>query len=223
MSYEIEVKSLLDGREAAEALRVRLLERGASLIERSRQLNHYFVGDALASLASRMMGYLSPRDAELLASITTLARSASVRTRLLNDIVLLIVKAAVDDTTSENGIQRREFEARVAALDLAALDAEVVAAGYQVQARWSREREAYQLSDGTVVCIDRNAGYGYLAEFERVVADAAHAAKTEADLRRLMAELGCKELAQDRLERMFAHYNAHWTEYYGTDKTFVIE
>ncbi len=223
MSYEIEVKSLLGGHDAAEALRLRLLERGASLIEQSRQLNHYFVGDALASLASRMAGYLSPGDAELLASITALARSASVRTRLLNDAVLLIVKAAVDDTTSENGIQRQEFEARVAALDLAALDAEVVAAGYQVQARWSREREAYRLPDGTVVCIDRNAGYGYLAEFERVIADAAHAAETEADLRRLMAELGCKELGQDRLERMFAHYNAHWREYYGTDKTFVVD
>ncbi|NOG49998.1 MAG: hypothetical protein HND48_11605 [Chloroflexi bacterium] len=146
-----------------------------------------------------------------------------MRTRLLNETVLLIVKAAVDDTTSENGIQRREFEAPVAALDLRALDDEVIAAGYQVQARWSRDRDAYRLADGTVVCIDRNAGYGYLAEFERVLDDAARAAAVEAELRELMAALGCEELAQDRLERMFAFYNANWSEYYGTDRTFVIE
>lgn len=223
MTYEIEIKSLLGGRDAADALRAKLLDRRAQLVEQSHQLNHYFMGDALPSLAARMTGHLSARDAALLESITTTARSASVRTRLLNDAVLLIVKAAVDDTTSENGIQRREFEASITALDLNALDDEVVAAGYRVQARWSRERDAYKLSDGTIVCIDRNAGYGYLAEFERVVDDAARAAEVEAGLRRLMAELGCEELAQDRLERMFAHYNANWTEYYGTDRTFVVE
>jgi hypothetical protein len=38
-----------------------------------------------------------------------------------------------------------------------------------------------------------------------------------------MAKLGVEELPQDRLERMFAHYNAHWPEYYGTEKVFVIE
>ncbi len=74
-----------------------------------------------------------------------------------------------------------------------------------------------------MVCIDRNAGYGYLAEFERVLDDAARAAAVEAELRELMAALGCEELAQDRLERMFAYYNANWSEYYGTDRTFVIE
>lgn len=223
MTYEIELKSLLAGREAADALRAKLLSREAKLIEQSRQLNHYFTGSALPSLAARMASHLSPGDAAQLDGITTVARSASVRTRLLNETVLLIVKAAVDDTTSENGIHRREFEAPVAALDLRALDDEVIAAGYQVQARWSRDRDAYRLADGTVVCIDRNAGYGYLAEFERVLDDAARAAAVEAELRELMAALGCEELAQDRLERMFAYYNANWSEYYGTDRTFVIE
>ena len=39
----------------------------------------------------------------------------------------------------------------------------------------------------------------------------------------LMEELGVEELPQDRLERMFQHYNENWRDYYGTDKTFVIE
>jgi hypothetical protein len=43
------------------------------------------------------------------------------------------------------------------------------------------------------------------------------------ELESLMRELEVKELAQDRLARMFAHYNANWAEYYGTDKVFNIE
>jgi hypothetical protein len=73
------------------------------------------------------------------------------------------------------------------------------------------------------VTIDRNAGYGYLAEFERVIEDEAKAGAVQDELRALMAELGVEELPQDRLERMFAHYNAHWPEYYGTEKIFTIE
>ncbi len=120
MTYEIELKSLLAGREAADALRAKLLSREAKLIEQSRQLNHYFTGSALPSLAARMASHLSPGDAAQLDGITTVARSASVRTRLLNETVLLIVKAAVDDTTSENGrcvglegARRRSYRGRV--------------------------------------------------------------------------------------------------------------
>jgi hypothetical protein len=39
----------------------------------------------------------------------------------------------------------------------------------------------------------------------------------------LMGELGVAELSQDRLERMFKFYNENWPEYYGTDRTFIIE
>ncbi|MDZ4284284.1 MAG: hypothetical protein U1A28_00470, partial [Patescibacteria group bacterium] len=83
-------------------------------------------------------------------------------------------------------------------------------------------REEYTFRN-TAVTIDKNAGYGYLAEFEAVVNDAAQADQTKARLRNVMAELGATELSQERLERMFAYYNAHWPEYYGTDKVFVVE
>ena len=73
------------------------------------------------------------------------------------------------------------------------------------------------------ITIDKNAGYGYLAEFERLVDDRKQVEEAKKDLLNLMDELGVEELSQDRLERMFAHYNRHWAEYYGTDKMFVIE
>jgi len=42
------------------------------------------------------------------------------------------------------------------------------------------------------------------------------------EVRALMEQCGVQELQQDRLERMFAFYNAHWGEYYGTDKVFTV-
>jgi adenylate cyclase class IV len=73
------------------------------------------------------------------------------------------------------------------------------------------------------VCLDKNAGYGYVAEFEKVTDDALKVDTLKAELRSLMSELGVTELPQDRLERMFAHYNQHWAEYYGTNNVFTIE
>lgn len=222
MSVEIEIKSLLDGRAAADTLRTALLERGAVLVETSVQLNHYFVGDALPTLAARAQAVLSRANAAALSDMVVKARKASVRTRLLNQTVLLIVKAALDETSSANGITRLEFEAEAQGVTLEALDMLVMDAGYQVQAKWSRRREAYRLDDDVVISIDQNAGYGFLAEFEVLARDASQAQTQSARLRGLMNELGLVELAQDRLERMFAYYNAHWRDYYGTDKTFTI-
>ena len=73
------------------------------------------------------------------------------------------------------------------------------------------------------VCIDRNAGYGYLAEFERMTDDAGEVDSLRESILSTIGTLGLSELPQDRLERMFAHYNAHWDEYYGTERTFTIE
>jgi len=47
--------------------------------------------------------------------------------------------------------------------------------------------------------------------------------EARASISSLMESLGVQELPQDRLERMFAFYNAHWPEYYGTDRIFTVE
>jgi len=222
MPVEIEIKSLLGERAVADGLRAKLVERGAVLSETSAQLNHYFTGEALPVLVERAQTILNPSDAASLIDIAGRARKASVRTRLLNQTVLLIVKASLDDTTSANGITRLEFEAETPTLSLEQLDVLVIQAGYSAQAKWSRKRESYQIGDITV-SLDENAGYGFLAEFEILAEDESDATAQTAGLRTLMAELGAVELAQDRLERMFAHYNAHWRDYYGTQNTFTIE
>lgn len=226
-AFEIEIKSLLGDVTRAEAFKARLMALSPRLDEVSNQLNHYFVADNDAAASSieplyeKTADYLTHLDRDRLRYMVENGAGFSVRTRQLNDQVLLIVKASIDDTTSANGISRLEFEAPVQ-LSLEKLDALVQAAGYAYQAKWSRQREQYQVGEVTV-CLDKNAGYGYLVEFERVVDDAAQVDAVKQQLYDFMAQLDAVELSQERLGRMFSYYNAHWRDYYGTEKTFNVE
>ena len=162
-----------------------------------------------------------PEISSRLSDLAKRAKDFSVRTRDKNGTALLVVKVSVGDDTSSNGIARMEFEEKVP-VTLDELDALVLSAGFKYQAKWSREREEY-LCRGINVTLDKNAGYGWLAEFERVVDNKNQLASAEKQVRTLMRELNVEELPQNRLERMFAFYNSHWQEYYGTDKIFMIE
>ena len=227
-NFEIEIKSLLGSKENAEALVAKMKAKDKNLFqhETHKQLNHYFVPIKpevnLQDLYKNTEHLIPDLFKSRFKTITEKAKDFSVRTRLADDRLLLVIKASIDDTTSSNGTARLEFEAPIANLTLEDLDNLILKSGFQYQAKWSRERTNYEFL-GTDVSIDKNAGYGYLAEFEKVITNENLAERTKEDLRRLMAELGVSELPQDRLERMFAYYNSHWPEYYGTDKIFNIE
>ena len=222
-SYEVEIKSLLGSEEKAQELRTKMQETDSSakLISRNKQLNHYFTGGAMAALVKTMEGHLPFAVLKKLDDLVARVTEISVRTRHKDGIVYLVVKASVGDDTSANGVARMEFEERVD-LTLEQLDRLLLKAGFRYQAKWSREREEY-VCKGITVCLDKNAGYGWLAEFEKVVPSDDLLAGARAEIVQLMQECGVAELPQDRLERMFAHYNAHWPEYYGTEKIFTIE
>lgn len=222
-TYEIEIKSLLGSREVADAFRVVLKDSGGVLQATSKQLNHYFKNGNIHTLYEAVADLFDSPARDRFARIANEGTSVSVRTRQANDATLLVVKASIDDTTSENGIARLEFESEVKGSSLDQLDQFLLDAGYVYQAKWSRDREEYAMPDDIVVTVDRNAGYGYVAEFEKLVEQSNHAPEAERVLRALMATCGVEELSQDRLERMFAHYNEHWQDYYGTDTVFVIE
>jgi predicted adenylyl cyclase CyaB len=223
-SYEIEIKSLLGSEENAKQLVEKMKQKDSNLqtLGSHKQLNHYFEKGDLAKLFENVKNNLDPEKQEQFHDIADRAKTSSVRTRWADGKVILVVKASVDDTTSSNGTARIEFEAEMPNLSIEQLDQLILDSGFEYQAKWSRERTNYKTGNVTV-SIDKNAGYGYLAEFESVEEDAEKIDQTKADLRALMAEFGAEELAQDRLERMFAFYNEHWPEYYGTDKTFTIE
>lgn len=221
-SYEVEVKSLLGSEERAEALRKKMssLDPALKLVSKNKQLNHYFVGGTMAALVKKIEGHISFDALKKLSDLISKVTEISVRTRNKDGEVLLVVKASVGDDTSANGVKRMEFEEKVG-LTLEQLDRTVLSAGFRYQAKWSREREEYAFK-GLNVSLDKNAGYGWLTEFEKVVASEAEVDAAHKEIVALMKECGVTELPQDRLERMFKFYNEHWPEYYGTDKIFTI-
>jgi predicted adenylyl cyclase CyaB len=221
-SYEVEVKSLLGTEESVEVLRARMrqVDPNAALVSRNKQLNHYFTGGDMHKLAESIAPHLAPELLATLKDMSARGKDFSVRTRDKDGTVLLVVKASVGEDTSSNGVARMEFEEKVD-MTLDELDELLLSAGFRYQAKWSREREEY-LCRGINVCLDRNAGYGWLAEFERVVQSESELEQARQEVRTLMDDCGAVELQQERLERMFAFYNAHWGEYYGTDKVFTI-
>jgi adenylate cyclase class IV len=221
--YEIEIKSLLGEKEQAEALKAKMcaLDPATACTSKNNQLNHYFAGGDITKLFEATKHLFSGEQQAKFKKIAEEGSDFSVRTRQRDTEVLLVVKASLDGGTSANTVSRLEFEESVE-LTLEALDALVLESGYEYQAKWSREREEYEYK-GTTVCIDRNAGYGYLAEFEKIVAHGESVDGVRAEIEAVMAELGVSELPQERLARMFAHYNENWADYYGTEKTFNIE
>ncbi len=224
-TFEIEIKSLLGEASKAEELKRQMsaLDPNCRLTGRNKQLNHYFDGGDMDELTKNISLHLNDEQLKKLSHIVTTGSNFSVRTRQKDDQVLLVVKASVDEGSSANTVSRLEFEEPVK-LTLEELDKILLESGFKYQAKWSREREEYDYK-GMNVCLDKNAGYGYLAEFEKVLqgGDDSALASARAEIESVMRELGVAELPQDRLERMFAHYNQNWPDYYGTDKVFVIE
>ncbi len=218
--YEIEIKSLLGSHERALKLRNKINEKGGGLKSSNKQLNHYFLLNDVKKFKEKFNSQLSGEDLVKFNKILEEGSNFSVRTRDTDGKVLLVVKASIGDDTSSNGVSRMEFESEMK-MPLEELDKLLLEAGLEYQAKWSREREEYKLGD-TNICLDKNAGYGYLAEFEKVVTDHTLADTIKKELLEVMKSFEVEELSQDRLERMSYFYNKNWRDYYGTDKIFNI-
>lgn len=222
ISKEIEIKCLLGEGRNAEAFRAKLAARypDAKVLPATSQLNHYFVNGDFKILKEKISSFLSAEQNQTLAEIIEQGKSFSVRTRFVDGKVLLVIKASIGSDTSDNGVSRMEFEEKVE-MSLEELDQLLLSANFQYQAKWSRERVEYVLPNMNIT-LDKNAGYGYLSEFETVIDENADVEETRARLMKEIESLGLVELPQERIERMFAYYNEHWPEYYGTEKVFTI-
>ncbi len=219
--YEIEIKSLLGKKENADALRQKLVLKGATLSAKNNQLNHYFVVNDISKFKENLAPHINAENKELFEKILREGSNLSIRTRDADGVVKLVVKASIGNDTSSNGVSRMEFEENVN-MTISELDKLLLDSGLDYQAKWSREREEYKIGDMNI-CLDKNAGYGYLAEFEKVVEERGVADTIKSDLLKTMEDFGVYELPQDRLERMFSFYNNNWRDYYGTDRVFNIE
>ena len=218
--YEIEIKSLLGGPENATRLKKKIREKGGVLLNSNKQLNHYFIVFDIKKFRDNFSPRVEESKKELFRKVLDEGGDFSIRTRDADGKVILVVKASIGSDTSANGVSRMEFESEMK-MTLDELDKLLLNLGFEYQAKWSREREEYKLG-GTNICLDKNAGYGYLAEFERVVGDQTLADVAKRELVEIMEDFGAEELSQARLERMFAHYNENWRDYYGTDRIFNI-
>lgn len=220
---EIEIKSLLGSKENAEKLEKHLFKRDSKtqLFKTSSQLNHYFLNGDFALLLKNIRQHLNQDEIIKIIQIVEEGKNHSTRTRKKNNEVILVLKATVDDTTSANGTARLEYETSFENLTLDQLDEMLLKSNFAYEAKWSRDRKEYKYKD-YIVSIDRNAGYGYLTEFEKVVTKGTDIEKIKQEIRSELKEMGLDELPQDRLARMFDYYNKNWHHYYGTEKTFTI-
>lgn len=243
-NYEVEIKVLLGTEAQKDAFMSQVRSSFPALAHSysESQRNHYFEGGSLDGLLSFFGDIVTPEEKMKLENIRDTAKSFSVRTRGTPTQTIIVVKATVNDESSSNGTARIEWEVDLAPMTLEKMDVLVLEAGFSYQAKWSREREGYQLNDWiyntvpviwesqkidsmpyTVLCLDKNAGYGYLAEFERVIDDAALVDSTRAELLAMIWSLWYAELDQARLSRMFDFYNKNWRDYYGTENVFTVE
>jgi len=220
--YEIEIKSLLGSKENSDQLveKMKKADPGFKTLGAHKQLNHYFTGGSIDKLYTSLENHIEEDQKVLFKRLTSDVKNFSVRTRWADGKVIFVMKASVDDTTSSNGTARIEFESYVD-MSLDELDKMILSCDFEYQAKWSREREDYKFKDLNV-SIDKNAGYGYLAEFENVIDDPTKAEDEKSSIRKIMSDLGVEELNQDRLARMFDYYNNNWQNYYGTEKTFTV-
>lgn len=221
-NIEVELKAL------ANTFDVNVLLKTGYIVDiEEYQLNHYFnlpdtvlKGNLLNALAPYLTTYLLDK-----VSNALMADKFSIRTREEagaggNMRTLFIIKYAINDGTAENGKVRGEVEAEVD-ISLDTLDDLLLGAGLTYASKWSRNRVIYRNYNNTfdhLICLDTNAGYGKVLEIESVVKDPDKINETKTKLTKLLNSFGLSELDSELLENMFAFYQKHWQDYYGTNK-----
>lgn len=224
MDIEVEVKVLL--RKSTEVVKLKKqfkqLDKNSRQFAKSSQLNHYFLAGNCNKLIKKLKYYMSAAELLELDAMLKDPINLSIRTRKLNEVYIIVIKKTVDTTNSVHGTARSELEYRINVNSIDELDKLLLECDFKYQAKWSRDREEYKFQDYNV-SIDRNAGYGYIVEFEKIVESISEVENTKGNIRQILNKLGLKELPQQRLDRMFEYYNNHWQEYYGTAKVFIID
>ncbi len=106
--FEIEIKSLLGTKDAADELvkQMRKLDGSLEIIGRSTQLNHYFTGGDIHALFNSVEHLLNNEQRGKFKMIAERGSDFSIRTRQKDAEVLLVVKAALDGGTSANSVSR---------------------------------------------------------------------------------------------------------------------
>lgn len=233
-TYEVELKVLLWNTFPPDTF-VRALTKDFISIKETTEVkhrNHYFEIPHRAQVIPAFEERL-PIDHEQKIQIAEFRdwTNIVIRTREItkgeSKEVLLVMKSTVWLWTSQNGAVRKELEVKVP-MPIEDLDAILVAQAEIVpQAKWSRIRRTFDIVDKDwfyfTVCLDKNAGYGYLAEFEVVVNNPKVIDSVKNKLHECIKLMWLDELPEDRLHRMFEFYNKNWQVFYETENYFSIK
>jgi len=234
-NYEIELKVLLWNTFPPNTFINALRKDFESVVElwEQTQRNHYFEIPHRSQIIPAFEERL-PIDQEnkFLISNFRNGKDIVIRTREINEPntktqVLLVMKSTIDSWTSQNGTIRKELEIEVP-MTIEDLDSTLIAwAEIKPQAKWSRTRKTFEVISKDwfkfTVCLDKNAWYGYLAEFEVVVQDSSKIQETKKNLLDCITHMWLQELPWDQLQRMFEFYNKNWETFYQTQNYFFIK
>lgn len=233
-NYEIELKVLLGNLFPPGTFIKALAKDFKSVVERWEEIhrNHYFEIPHRAQIIPAFEERL-PIDHEDKIRIANFrnGKDIVIRTRevTVSDTkkVLLVMKATTDEGSSQNGTSRKELEIEVP-MTIEDLDTTLIAcAEIRPQAKWSRTRKTFEVVDKDgfyfTVCLDKNAGYWYLVEFEVVVTNESVIESTKKKLQDCIKHMWLSELPADQLHRMFEFYNKNWETFYQTENYFYIK
>ncbi|OGD66447.1 hypothetical protein A3F08_01220 [Candidatus Berkelbacteria bacterium RIFCSPHIGHO2_12_FULL_36_9] len=128
---------------------------------------------------------------------------------------LILKKGWMHDT------ERDEIEVKVTRPDFERLDEIFVALGYKYDTKWYRKRLEYKLKSFNIT-IDFNAGYGGVAEIEKVVKNNNEVEKAKKDISDFAKEVGIEPATKELFNKMYTYYKKNWKKYYTTKTTFDI-
>lgn len=233
-NYEVELKVLLWNTFPPEIFIKALAKDFKSVRETTEEThrNHYFEVPHRSKVIPAFEERL-PIDHEDKIRIEEFRNGTSIviRSREIKTVnwtqVILVMKSTVDWGTSQNGTIRKELEIPIP-MTIEDLDSILIAqAELKQQAKWSRTRQTFDVVDKDwfyfTVCLDKNAGYGYLVEFEVVVNNPSVIESTKLKLQNCIKLMWLTELPADQLQRMFEFYNKNWESFYQTENYFFIK
>ena len=93
--------------------------------------------------------------------------------------------------------------------------------GYKYDTKWYRKRLEYKLKSFNIT-IDFNAGYGWVAEIEKVVKNNNEVEKAKKDISDFAKEVGIEPATKELFNKMYTYYKKNWKKYYTTKTTFDI-
>lgn len=224
MAKKIEVKIRLKSEIEISDLLAKLSQKDQNfeLVKKESQKNNYFVNVDLGALTANLNDFLDLSEQEILKEIMLYAAHVSISTREIDGeiVILRIISSNGSKETVTNDLKNK-FEKEIT-LSLDELDRLIINSKGIFKAKWSRHTAIYKFLDYTV-SIDKNAGYGYICEIEKVVELEIDEENVLEEINKLINELSHSPLEKSELDRMFEYYVEHWEEYYETEKTFELE